>query len=107
MQNHLTITATAHRFLRNRERSQEFRNFLDLLWATGARPADLLALSAEHIDWGTKRLIFVPGKRKPSGPAGEPASIACTILPHNLGHFHPPGSENRQGRCSFAFPLEG
>ena len=66
MQTYSTITATTQRILRSAAGSQEFRAFLDLLRATGARPADILALRAENVDRGGKRLTIVPQKLGPT-----------------------------------------
>ena len=68
MQKRHTISKAVHRALLTCARSQELRDFLELLWATGGTPHDLLGLSAENIDWGAKRLSFLPGKRGASGP---------------------------------------
>ncbi len=62
MQKNPKITATTHHRLRSASRNDEFRAFLDLLWATGARPADILALSSESVGLGEKLLTIVPQK---------------------------------------------
>lgn len=62
MQKNPKITAPTHRCLRSASRNDEFRAFLDLLLATGACPADILALRSKSIRLREKLLTIVPQK---------------------------------------------
>jgi integrase len=65
------ITAEEHRRIVEAEGNEERRQYYRLLWETGGSQTDVASLTAEHIDWNRRLLVFHRRKLSPDAPPAQ------------------------------------
>jgi integrase len=77
------ITAEEHRRILEAEGNEERRLYYRLLWETGGSQTDVASLTADHIDWKQRLLVFHRRKLAPEAPPAQlsiGASLEAVLL---------------------------
>jgi integrase len=69
------ITREQHEAVLRDTPNKEYRLYFELLWHTGGSQTDIASLSAEDIDWGTRRLYYERQKLRSKGQGH-----ACLVI---------------------------